>query len=72
MTVMTDITDQKKAERELLDAKQQTEEANRLVMEKNQMLENLSAKLAKYLSRRCIARFSADAKMFKSPPSVRS
>lgn len=50
VTVMTDITDQKKAEAELLEAKQRTEEANRLVIEKNATLEALSAKLAKYLS----------------------
>jgi len=50
VTVMTDITEQKKAERELLDAKQQTEEANRLVTEKNKMLETVSSKLSKYLS----------------------
>jgi class 3 adenylate cyclase len=50
VTVMTDITEQKRAENELLAATQQTEEANRLVTEKNAMLEALSAKLSKYLS----------------------
>ena len=50
VTVMTDITEQKQAERELVEAKQRTEEANRLATEKNQMLETLSAKLSKYLS----------------------
>jgi class 3 adenylate cyclase/PAS domain-containing protein len=43
VTVMTDITEQKRAEQALL-------EANKLVTEKNEMLEALSAKLAKYLS----------------------
>jgi adenylate cyclase len=50
VTVMTDITDQKKAEREMLEAKRSTDEANALVTEKNAMLEALSSKLSKYLS----------------------
>ncbi len=45
-----DITVAKQAERELLEAKRRTEEANNLVIEKNQMLESLSSKLSKYLS----------------------
>jgi len=43
VTVMTDITEQKQAERDLLEAKRQTEEANRI-------LEGLASKLSKYLS----------------------
>ena len=43
VTVMTDITAEKAAERELLEAKQRTDEANRT-------LQALSAKLSKYLS----------------------
>jgi class 3 adenylate cyclase/PAS domain-containing protein len=43
VTVMTDITEQKKAEIELLEAKRKTDEANK-------MLEALSSKLSKYLS----------------------
>jgi len=50
VTVMTDITDQKRAEQALIDAKQRTEEASKLVTEKNQALEAISAKLSKYLS----------------------
>jgi adenylate cyclase len=50
VTVMTDITDQKEAERQILEAKRLTDEANALVTEKNTMLETLSSKLAKYLS----------------------
>jgi len=50
VTVMTDITEQKQAEQELLEAKRRAEEANKLVTEKNRMLEALSSKLAKYLS----------------------
>ncbi|HTO82902.1 MAG TPA: PAS-domain containing protein [Methylomirabilota bacterium] len=50
VTVYTDITDEKRAEREMLAAKQRTDEANALVTEKNRMLEGLSNKLAKYLS----------------------
>ncbi len=50
VTVMTDITEQKEAERELIEAKQRTEEASRLLAEKNALLETLSAKLSKYLS----------------------
>jgi class 3 adenylate cyclase/PAS domain-containing protein len=50
VTVMTDITEQKRAEEALLEAKRRTEEANKLVTEKNQMLESLSAQLSKYLS----------------------
>src|SRR5262245_50729468 len=41
VTVMTDITEQKQAERELVEAKQRTEEANKLVLEKNRVLEGL-------------------------------
>jgi class 3 adenylate cyclase len=47
---MTDITEQKQAEHELLEAKQRTEEANQIVTEKNRTLEALSSKLSKYLS----------------------
>jgi len=50
VTVMTDITEQKRAERELLEAKQRTEDANGIIVEKNRILEGLSAKLSKYLS----------------------
>jgi class 3 adenylate cyclase/PAS domain-containing protein len=50
VTVMTDITELKEAEQELLEAKQRAEDANKLVIEKNQMLESLSSKLSKYLS----------------------
>jgi PAS domain S-box-containing protein len=45
VTVMTDITHQKQAERELVEAKQRTEEANKLVIEKNRVLEGLYAEL---------------------------
>jgi class 3 adenylate cyclase len=47
---MTDVTELKEAEKNLLDAKRRAEEASKLVTEKNQMLENLSTKLSKYLS----------------------
>ena len=50
VTVMTDITDQKLAERALIEAKLRLEEANEGITEKNQMLEALSSKLSKYLS----------------------
>ncbi len=50
VTVIVDVTAEKQAERELLDAKQRTEQANRLATEKNRMLEALSSKLSKYLS----------------------
>ena len=50
VTVMTEITDQKQAERDLLEAKRRTDEANALVIEKNAVLEALSSKLSKYLS----------------------
>ncbi len=50
VTVIVDVTAEKDAERELLEAKQQTEHANRLAMDKNRMLEALSSKLSKYLS----------------------
>src|SRR5215510_2454603 len=45
VTVMTDITEQKQAERELVEAKQRTEEANKLVLEKNRVLEGLYAEI---------------------------
>jgi class 3 adenylate cyclase/PAS domain-containing protein len=50
VTVITDITELKRAERDILEAKQRTDEANKLVTDKNQMLESLSSKLSKYLS----------------------
>ncbi|MEO8675289.1 MAG: PAS-domain containing protein [Casimicrobiaceae bacterium] len=50
VTVMTDVTELKVAERNLLEAKQRAEAASKLVTEKNQMLESLSTKLSKYLS----------------------
>ena len=50
VTVMTDVTEQKRAEQALIEAKQRLEEANASVTEKNRMLEALSSKLSKYLS----------------------
>ena len=41
VTVMTDITEQKQAERDLLEATRRTEEANKLITEKNRVLEGL-------------------------------
>jgi class 3 adenylate cyclase/PAS domain-containing protein len=41
VTVMTDITEQKQAERNLLEASRRVEEAHRLVSEKNRVLEGL-------------------------------
>ena len=45
-----DITERKRAEEALLEAKRRSEEASELVAEKNQMLESLSNQLSKYLS----------------------
>ncbi len=50
VNIQTDITERKRAEEALLAAKQRSEEASKLVAEKNSMLESLSAKLSKYLS----------------------
>jgi class 3 adenylate cyclase/PAS domain-containing protein len=50
VTVIIDITERKEAERALVEAKQRTEDANQRVVDKNRMLESLSAKLSKYLS----------------------
>jgi class 3 adenylate cyclase len=50
VTVITDITELKRSEEGLLEAKQRAEEANKLVTEKNRTLESLSSKLSKYLS----------------------
>jgi class 3 adenylate cyclase/PAS domain-containing protein len=50
VTVITDITELKRTEQGLVEAQKQTEEANKLVMEKNRKLESLSSKLSKYLS----------------------
>jgi class 3 adenylate cyclase len=50
VTVMTDISELKDAETQLLNAIRRAEEANKLVTEKNQTLEALSSKLSKYLS----------------------
>ncbi len=45
VTVMTDITEQKQAERDLLEATRRTEEANKLITEKNRILESLNAEV---------------------------
>ena len=50
VTTMTDITELKRSEQAQFVAKQRAEDANRLVMEKNRILESLSSKLSKYLS----------------------
>ncbi len=50
VTVITDISELKAAEKKLLEAIQNLEEAKAQVSAKNQMLESLSAKLSKYLS----------------------
>jgi class 3 adenylate cyclase/PAS domain-containing protein len=50
VTVMSDVTELKAAEQNLLEAKLRAEEASKLVIDKNRMLEALSAKLSKYLS----------------------
>ena len=48
--IVTDITESKRVEEALVEAKRRAEAANELVTEKNRMLENLSSKLSKYLS----------------------
>jgi class 3 adenylate cyclase len=45
VTVMTDITEQKQAERDLLEATRRTEEANKLITEKNRILEGLNREI---------------------------
>jgi class 3 adenylate cyclase/PAS domain-containing protein len=45
VTVMTDITEQKQAERDLIEATRRTEEANKVITEKNRMLEALNAEI---------------------------
>jgi len=45
VTVMTDITEQKQAERDLIEATRRTEEANKLITEKNRMLEALHSEI---------------------------
>ena len=50
VAVYTDITEIKRAEEELREAKRKAELANELVSEKNRALEILSTKLSKYLS----------------------
>jgi class 3 adenylate cyclase len=50
VNIATDITERKAAEEQLLEAKQRSEEASKLVAEKNRMLESLSNQLSKYLS----------------------
>jgi len=45
VTVMTDITEQKQAERDLMDATRRTEEANKLITEKNRALEALYSEI---------------------------
>ena len=48
--IVVDITARKQAEEALVEAKRRTEEAGKLVAEKNRMLESLSSQLSKYLS----------------------
>jgi class 3 adenylate cyclase/PAS domain-containing protein len=50
VTAMTDITELKRTEEGLLEAKQRAEEASKRVTEQNRTLESLSSKLSKYLS----------------------
>ncbi len=50
VAIYTDITAQKTSEIALLKEKKRTEEANQLVIQKNEMLESLSLKLSKFLS----------------------
>src|SRR5262249_46744340 len=50
VAVYTNITELKRAEAEILAAKQETDKAHALVTNKNQALEVLSSKLSKYLS----------------------
>ena len=45
VTVMTDVSEQKAAERDLLEATRRTEEANKLITEKNRTLEALYAEI---------------------------
>ncbi len=45
VTVITDITEQKQAERDLIEATRRTEEANKLISEKNRVLEALNAEI---------------------------
>ena len=45
ITVMTDVSDQKAAERDLIEATRRTEEANKLITEKNRTLEALYAEI---------------------------
>ncbi|MET0204271.1 MAG: PAS-domain containing protein [Casimicrobiaceae bacterium] len=50
VTVMSDVSELKEAERNLLTAIARAEEANKRVTEQNRTLESLSSKLSKYLS----------------------
>jgi class 3 adenylate cyclase len=45
VTVMTDITEQKQAERDLIEATRRTEEANKTITEKNRILESLNLEI---------------------------
>ena len=45
VTVMTDVTEQKQAERDLLEATRRTEDANKLITEKNRTLEVLYSEI---------------------------
>ncbi len=48
--IIRDITERKQAENALIEAKRRSEDATKLVAEKNQMLESLAKQLSKYLS----------------------
>src|SRR5512136_760200 len=45
VTVITEITEQKQAERDLIEATRHTEEANKVITEKNRILEALNAEI---------------------------
>lgn len=50
VTVMTDVTELKQAETQLLEAIRRAEDANKVVTEQNARLESLASNLSKYLS----------------------
>ncbi len=72
VSIQTDITELKRAEAELIEAKGRTDVANQRGTEKNRMLENLSSKLSKYLSPQVYTSIFSGEQSVKSPPNARS
>jgi adenylate cyclase len=72
VAIYTDITEIKRAEEEVREAKRKADMANELVSERKRELEILSTKLSKYLSPQVYSSIFTGQPASRSPPTVRS